>query len=215
MAARAGARRARPAAEGEPSTMAEPSSESPFAGLSVLVVDANPQTQMTVVENLTLLGVGRISTANNGQEALTLLRSAEVGLLICERHMPVMDGLALTRFIRTDKRSRRRDLPIFMMCSAVDEHKLFEARDAGINEFLLKPPSMKVLYAHLLALVQQSRTFVQEDGYTGPDRRRGPRTPYRGPQRRASDVGETGKAAAVFTKARPNGRTSPGRAKPK
>lgn len=196
--------------------MTEATSESPFGALSILIVDANPQTQLALVENLTLLGIGRITTANNGQEALSVLQSAEVDLVICERHMPVMDGLALIRFIRTDERSPRHDLPVFMMCSAVDERKLFEARDAGINEFLLKPPSMKVLYAHLLAVVEKPRDFVRDEKYTGPDRRRGRRDTYHGSRRRVADLGAIGKTAAFFDRLRRfNGRSAPDKPEPK
>jgi len=178
------------------------SSGSPFGALSILVADPNSQTRELLVENLTLLGVTSIATASNGQEALAALKSGAMSLLICDRHMPLMDGLALTRFIRTDKRSPDRALSIVMMSSAVDEGKLFEARDAGIDEFLIKPPSMQALYAHLQGLLKRPRDFIEEEGYTGPDRRRGHRPPHEGTGRRATDRDSEVEAAPLRAAAR-------------
>jgi DNA-binding response OmpR family regulator len=47
------------------------------------------------------------------------------------------------------------------------------ARDAGVNEFVVKPFSTNTLYAKIRATVEHPRAFVElPDGYLGPDRRR-------------------------------------------
>jgi DNA-binding response OmpR family regulator len=49
---------------------------------------------------------------------------------------------------------------------------LLRARDAGTNDFLVKPVSLDTLCAHLRSLLAKRRGFAKSDIYFGPDRRR-------------------------------------------
>ncbi|MEE9299665.1 MAG: response regulator [Alphaproteobacteria bacterium] len=168
--------------ESEPIT----ASVSPFDKLTVLVVDHNAGALRSLVESLKLLGVQHVSTAGNGEEAIALMKRIAPDMVICEYQMPVMTGIELTRHLRTDPLSLARHIPILMTGSVCDEKRLFEARDAGINEFLLKPPSIKSLFEHLIIVVKGEREFVAAPSYNGPDRRRGRRRVYSGEERRAA-----------------------------
>jgi CheY-like chemotaxis protein len=171
--------------ENEPET----SSVSPFDKLTVLVVDHNAGALRSLVESLKLLGVQRVSTAGNGEDAIALMKRVVPDMVICEYQMPVMTGIELTRYLRTDPLSPARHVPILMTGSVCDEKRLFEARDAGINEFLLKPPSIKSLFEHLAIAAKGERAFVAAPNYKGPDRRRGRRRVYSGEERRAATAG--------------------------
>jgi DNA-binding response OmpR family regulator len=65
------------------------------------------------------------------------------------------------------------------------------ARDAGVNEFLAKPVSVKAMLTRLTAVIEHPRPFVRTKVYFGPCRRRRGADEYRGPERRV------GAAAAV------------------
>jgi two-component system chemotaxis response regulator CheY len=50
--------------------------------------------------------------------------------------------------------------------------RVIEARDAGVNEFVVKPISVKSLYSRIDSLIHRLRDFVKTGKYFGPDRRR-------------------------------------------
>jgi hypothetical protein len=60
------------------------------------------------------------------------------------------------------------------------------ARDAGINEFLAKPVSVKAIMSRLLAVIEHPRPFVRTKVYFGPCRRRRGAAQYQGPERRST-----------------------------
>ena len=59
-----------------------------------------------------------------------------------------------------------------------------QARDAGINEFLAKPVSVKTIMTRLVAVIEHPRPYVRTKAYFGPCRRRRGSEEYRGPERR-------------------------------
>ena len=61
------------------------------------------------------------------------------------------------------------------------------ARDAGVNEFVVKPFSAQGLFTRIQAVIEKPRPFVKVSGYFGPDRRRR-RRPFEGEERRHTDA---------------------------
>ena len=97
-----------------------------------------------------------------------------------------MGGLAFTRLVRTGKDSPNPFVPIIMMTAYSEKHRVVEARDAGITEFIVKPLSAKTLMARVTAAIEHPRPFVRCSRYLGPDRRRRRTSDYKGPDRRES-----------------------------
>jgi CheY-like chemotaxis protein len=86
--------------------------------------------------------------------------------------MAPMDGLALTRFLRTSPASPDPFLPIIMITGFADRERVHAARDAGVTEFLVKPISAAALFSRIYSIIANPRPFVRIGGYFGPDRRR-------------------------------------------
>ena len=59
-----------------------------------------------------------------------------------------------------------------------------QARDAGVNEFLAKPVSVRAILSRLISVIEHPRPFVRTKSYFGPCRRRRGDDEYRGPERR-------------------------------
>jgi DNA-binding response OmpR family regulator len=60
---------------------------------------------------------------------------------------------------------------------------ILAARDAGVDEYLIKPLTTAALCAKLEAVLSRRRAFIESEAYVGPDRRR--RTaPFQGADRR-------------------------------
>jgi putative two-component system response regulator len=64
----------------------------------VLLVDDEPIQRLLLMRALEPLGV-EVQEARNGQEALDLLRDSLPHVVLTDLHMPIMDGLELTRMV--------------------------------------------------------------------------------------------------------------------
>lgn len=140
--------------------------------LNVLVVDTDQSMRVLTRDILHTIGVTRIDTINNTDRAVAELRANSFDLLITERDMAPLNGIELTRMIRNSPDSPNTEVPILMVTVMPTMKMVTEARDAGVNEFLIKPYSVKNLHARISAIIDQPRTFVRVSDYFGPDRRR-------------------------------------------
>ena len=86
--------------------------------------------------------------------------------------MPKMDGLALTKLIRTSPQSPDKTIPIIMMTGYGSPHKISAARDMGVTEFLVKPFSAVDISKRIMNIIKSPRDFIITPQYAGPDRRR-------------------------------------------
>ncbi len=77
-----------------------------------------------------------VLTAEDGVEALRILRSEPVDLVITDIQMPNMDGITLTREIRGDPKLK--DLPIVIVTSKGKEEEMKKGLDAGADAYLIK-----------------------------------------------------------------------------
>lgn len=154
-----------------------------FSRLSVLVVEDSQFMRSLLVGILRALSIERILTAENGEEAISILSPATkkkqsmvgltgVDVVISDMFMPVVDGNMLLRWIRLSEKSPDRFLPFIMCSAAADREIIVKARDAGVTEFLAKPFSANTVAQRLTAIVEHPRQFIYCPTYFGPDRRR-------------------------------------------
>ena len=115
--------------------------------------------------------VGGIVSAATAQEAWETLQANPVDLLLVD-WTPTLDGAALVRRIRTDPDSRDPFVAVIMVTAYADVPHICMARDFGMNEYLRKPVSAKILYARICSLIENDRIFVKSAAYVGPNRRR-------------------------------------------
>lgn len=140
--------------------------------LRILIVDGDQSIRSLIRDLLNAVGINQVDTYEDGARAYSELRGQAFDIVIVERRMEPLDGIALTRMIRTSADSPCPHIPILMMTSAPSIEDVTEARDAGVNEFLIKPFSTDNLTKRLAATVLNPREFVQVENYFGPDRRR-------------------------------------------
>ncbi|MEO1081093.1 MAG: ATP-binding protein [Pseudomonadota bacterium] len=108
----------------------------PFAGLRLLVVDDSSINCEVVVALVEMLG-GNIRSVTSGAACLEALASEVYDLILMDLHMPLMDGAAVTRRIRSQRRLAQ--LPIIAMTASVLEEEIAAARAAGMDDMLPKP----------------------------------------------------------------------------
>jgi two-component system, sensor histidine kinase and response regulator len=105
--------------------------------LIFLIVDDVDIIRNVINSLLRSLGYENILTAKDGAEALRLLNSQEVNVVLSDWDMPVMDGLALLKAVRADERLQK--LPFLMITDKTDRQRIEEAIDNGASDLLIKP----------------------------------------------------------------------------
>ena len=119
----------------------------------VLLVDDSALNRKLLAMNLTDTGL-KVALAENGAEGWNMLQTLEFDLLITDIRMPEMDGLELTRLLRTSKNHRLRRLPIIGLSGAEEEKET--AKAVGMDEFRLKTENPDLLLASIEKLLSSS-----------------------------------------------------------
>ena len=109
-------------------------SEGPSDGLSILLVDDEPDFNLLVAEALAEAG-HRVTTAANGEEALALVTSELFDVMVCDIRLPKLDGLSLFR--RTRQESP--DTTVILMTAYAAIQDAVGAVKEGAYDYLTKP----------------------------------------------------------------------------
>ncbi|MEP0234441.1 response regulator [Roseibium sp.] len=93
----------------------------------------------------------RVLTAENGTEAMRILRKERPNLILCDMMMPRMDGPTMLKHIRTNH-PKLSDVPFVFLTAKATREDLIEGKRLGVDDYLTKP----VDYDLLLATVEAS-----------------------------------------------------------
>lgn len=155
--------------------------------LKVLVVDPNAYMRGVVADSLRRLQITNIVAAASSMEAFTTGRTFKPDLIFVDWDAGRMSGLEFTREIRRNTTGISREVPIILLAGIIDHDQLMAARQAGINEFLLKPVSAQNVLSRIEEVILRPRKFIDSRNYVGPCRRRKDDPNYVGPWRRLTD----------------------------
>ena len=115
----------------------------------VLLAEDDPVFRELVSEILQEAGY-EVVAGENGQEALDLLLTRGADMAVLDLNMPVMDGLELTRRIRSDENLK--EMPILMLTVRSYVEDQITGFDRGADDYLTKPFDRKMLIARLRVL---------------------------------------------------------------
>jgi CheY-like chemotaxis protein len=123
----------------------------PIRGARILLVEDNELNREVA---LGLLGDAQLSidVAENGEVAVGMVGKRNYDLVLMDMQMPVMDGLAATRAIRSDARFGA--LPIVAMTANAMAGEREKCLQAGMNDHVSKPIDPDVLFAALLRWIK-------------------------------------------------------------
>jgi CheY-like chemotaxis protein len=155
--------------------------------MKFLVVDDNQHMRTLLAEILRSVGVRRVLQASDGMQAIEMLRGEAVDIILTDLAMRPMDGVDFVRLLRNAPDSPAPLCPVMMISGHTTLRRISEARDAGVNEFLSKPVTVRGLLSRMDQIINHPRSFVRSADYFGPDRRRHQKADYSGPWRRAED----------------------------
>jgi len=139
--------------------------------LNVLIVERLPHMRSIMRSIFRELGVDKIKDTSSPETALEYFQKQEVDLVVTD-WSPGLDGLELLRQLRNPEQSRDPYVPVIVVTANTELRHVVMARDLGMTEFLAKPVSPRLLYARVCSAIEQSRVFINNTSYFGPDRRR-------------------------------------------
>lgn len=125
----------------------------PMNDYTVLVVEDDADVAEMLVREMGAFF--NVKTANDGQEALDLLRNEEIviDLVISDVMMPRINGFELTKAIRADRRLQQ--LPVVLLTALNSEEKQERGMDVGADAYVSKPFSIRLLVAQCVSLLNQ------------------------------------------------------------
>ena len=126
-----------------------------LAGTHILVVEDNSINQEIIQE---LLHAENIKTtiANNGLEAIELVKGESFDCVLMDMQMPQMDGIEATQKIRKDKDLE--GLPIIALTANAMRGDREKAIAAGMNDYISKPIDIDELFTALIKWLPQNET---------------------------------------------------------
>ena len=120
---------------------------------AMLIVDDNPE-MLDYIRKI-MESKYTVHTAENGQDALDVLKDKDINIIICDWMMPVMDGLSLLRKVRGNVATSH--IPFIMLTAKTDTESKVESMKAGADAYVEKPFSMAFLDARVENLVNMRR----------------------------------------------------------
>ncbi|WP_125144494.1 response regulator transcription factor [Clostridium transplantifaecale] len=125
--------------------------------LKVLVVDDEPRMRKLVKDFLTVKGF-QVVEAGDGEEAIDVFfEQKDIALILLDVMMPKMDGWEVCRTIR-----KYSQVPIIMLTARGEEQDELQGFSLGVDEYISKPFSPKILVARVEAILRRSSTMSQE-----------------------------------------------------
>jgi two-component system, chemotaxis family, chemotaxis protein CheY len=106
---------------------------------NVLIVDDSSTMRNVIKKVLRLTGIsfGSCLEASNGKEALDVLETNWVDLILSDINMPVMDGYGLLRALKAQPSYN--DVPVLLITTESNESRLKEAMHLGAKGYIHKP----------------------------------------------------------------------------
>lgn len=115
----------------------------------ILVADDEKLIRAAIHEYAEFLGYC-VTEAVNGMEAVQLCREQEFDVIIMDIMMPVLDGFTAFKMIK-----EIRDIPVLMLSAKGEEYDKLYGFDLGIEDYVVKPFSMKELMARVNVIIQR------------------------------------------------------------
>jgi two-component system KDP operon response regulator KdpE len=126
--------------------------------IRILLVDDESAIRRALRPPLVELGF-QVVEASRGEEALQLLRSGPVDVVLLDVNMPGIGGVETLRRIRTFAPR----LPVIMLTVRDAEEEKVEALESGADDYVTKPFSTRELIARLRAAVRRVRAPVRAE----------------------------------------------------
>ena len=95
--------------------------------------------------------------AENGLEALNIIKKENIDLIILDIMMPKMDGMTFLEELK-----KKKNIPVIILSARNEEYDKLRGFDLGTDDYLTKPFSPKELLARIKAILKRSRKMIPD-----------------------------------------------------
>lgn len=126
--------------------------------LKILVVDDESRMRKLVKDFLVKSNF-EVIEAEDGEQAVDIFfKTKEIALIVLDVMMPKMDGWQVCREIRSYSK-----VPIIMLTARADERDELQGFELGVDEYISKPFSPKILVARIEAILRRTNQMEKEE----------------------------------------------------
>lgn len=129
---------------------------------SVLIVDDNEDIRSLLASQIKRQG-HMVTTAENGHQALELVRSQPFDLLLLDIMMPELDGYGVLAHLKADPEMRH--LPVVVISAVDDLDSVVRCIELGADDYMFKPFNKVLLKARVNACLEKKQLRDQEQNY--------------------------------------------------
>lgn len=126
--------------------------------MTILVVEDNKDMRDYI--RSILVEYYNVLEASQGEEALAILRTSNVDFIISDLMMPVMDGMELSRRVKSNFAISH--IPFLMLTAKTSDEARLESYKMGVDAFLLKPFDENMLLTRIANILENRKRFQQK-----------------------------------------------------
>ncbi|MCA9242978.1 MAG: response regulator [Phycisphaerales bacterium] len=136
---------------------------------NVLIVDDSRTMRRMVKKTLAMAGLdfGEVFEAGNGIEALAQLHSHDIGVVLLDINMPLMNGMQFLQRIRDDVRLR--NTPVVIASTEGSETRIRELMEMGAKGYVRKPFQPETLRNALVPIIGERENAMSDLDSTDAD----------------------------------------------
>lgn len=181
--------------------VAKPLHSTRLERVQVLVVNSSEKAGALIKSLFQQLGFVHVVVAHSAADAVFTMRQVRVDLMVVDSMLytaeradsiapewEIMSGIEFIRQLRHAANSPNRFTPVVLLADSFTEEDIRRARDAGVNELLMKPIAAKNFCDRIIQIFDKPRNFITAPGYKGPCRRRRLSLRDDEPERRTREV---------------------------
>ena len=128
---------------------------------NILVVEDEQDIRNLLVFNLEKNDFN-VQAVDNGEKALSLIRSNNFDLILLDLMIPGISGFDLTRILKNDDETS--EVPIIMLTAKGEEDDIVKGLEIGAADYITKPFSPKVLIARINKVIQNKNKSLKRRG---------------------------------------------------
>ncbi len=180
--------------------LATTSSAEKVSKINILVVISSHKAANLIRDLFLQLGFSNIFVARDAADAVQMLREIRVHLIVADSELRVspkdaqtaeeieLSGIRFVERLRHAQQSPAPFIPVLMLMDHARSHEVRRARDAGVNEVILRPMQARDFCARVVNLIDKPRVFITAPSFKGPCRRHQEGPPPGVDERRVREV---------------------------
>ena len=131
-----------------------------YQACKILVVDDSRTLRRILIASLKALGLENVVEAANGLEAVDVIRTQPVDLVLLDLEMPELDGLGVLEILKRDEEYKM--LPVIVISGADQIEKTIRCIEIGAEDYLPKPYDPILLRARIFSSLEKKRLRDQD-----------------------------------------------------